>query len=88
MIEWYVYFERMKNIDKVYDSYSNALTEFRFLNNKMTEDFCLPIALIHNCTLNQFKIVDKEKDGWQVLVCNARFIFGDQPCTVQKKDKT
>jgi len=87
MSEWDIYFERMKSIDKVYDSYSDALTDFEFLNNKMTEDFCLPIALVHSCKTGQFKVVSKEEEDWQVLVCNALFIFGDQPCTVQKIDQ-
>lgn len=78
--DWEAYFDRVKSIGKVYDSYCDVFTEFKFLNDKMTEDFCIPIALIHRCQTNQFKITEKEEEGWQVLMCNARFIFGDQPC--------
>jgi len=87
MSEWNVYFDRIKSIGKIYDTYSDALNEFRFLNDRMTEDFCVPLALIHRCENNEFKIADKEEEGWQVLICNARFIFSDLPCTVQKIDQ-
>lgn len=78
MAKWDAYFERMK-IGKVYDNHSDALKDFEHLNSKMNDDFCLPIALIHCCQTNQFKITEKEEDGWQVLVCNALFAFGKNP---------
>jgi len=85
--EWNVYFEQIKNIGKLYNSLDDALKEFKFLNDRMTDDFCISLALIHNCKTGQFKVVFKEEENWQVLVCNARFIFSDLPCTVQKIDQ-
>lgn len=77
--KWDAYFGRLKTLGKLYSSFDDALKEFKFLNDKMTDDFCVPLALIHCCQTNQFQITEKEEDGWQVLVCNALFAFGKNP---------
>ncbi len=88
MARWAVYFERMKSIGKLYDNYDDALKEFDYLADKMTEDFCLPMAIAGGYAdgCKQFKIVAKEEEGWNVIMCNAMFAFGEKPCIVKIVD--
>ena len=88
MAKWSIYFDRMKSIGKTYENYSDALQEFNFLADKMTEDFCLPIGIAGKKIDDkmQFKVVAKEEEGWDTLMCNAMFAFGDQPCIVKIAD--
>lgn len=88
MAKWAVYFERMKSIGKLYDTYSDALKEFSYLADKMTEDFCFPMGIAgkNENGHKQFKIVAKEEEGWDVLMCNAMFAFGEEPCIVKIVD--
>lgn len=88
MAKWDVYFKRMGSLGELYDSYDDALEEFNYLDDKMTEDFCLPMAIaggyVDGC--KKFKLLAKEEDGWVVLMCNAMFAFGDQPCIMKMVD--
>ena len=88
MAKWNAYFERMKRMGKVYDCYDNALKEFNYLSRQMTEDFCFPIGIVAKKEggKDHFKIVDQEEKGWDVLICNAMFVFGNQPCVVKMVD--
>lgn len=87
MAEWDTYFERIKSIGKgkLYDTYSDALEEFDDLANRMTEDFCFPMAIAgkNENGRQQFKILAKEEEGWNVFMCNAIFAFGEAPCIVK-----
>ena len=72
------YFETLKEQSRcLYKEYQEALKVFNYLNEPINEDFYHSLAI---ATDNRnFKIIHKEEDGWEVIMANAIFAFGDSP---------
>ena len=72
------YFDTLNRQPKVeYKEYKAAREVFNYLNNPITEDFSCRLAIATNGIV--FKIIFEETDGWQVIIANAVFAFGDNP---------
>lgn len=72
------YFATLKEQSKCfYKEYREALKVFNYLNEPINEDFCHALAI---ATDNRnFKIIHKDEGGWEVIMANAIFAFGDSP---------
>lgn len=66
---------RQPNVE--YKEYDEALNVFSYLNETVTNDFAIGLALATNGIV--FKIIFEEAIGWQVIIANAVFAFGDNP---------
>lgn len=72
------YFKTLKDQSKcLYKEYQEALKVFDYLNEPINDDFYHPLAIATD--YKNFKIIHKEKNGWQVIMANAIFAFGPSP---------
>lgn len=86
---WERYFKLLEELISVeqntYEDYQSALSQYKAIADQMNDDFCLSMGIavkIENTNQPKFRLVRKEEEGWEILMCNAVLAFGDQPCRI------
>lgn len=80
------YFETLeKQCECSYKKYGEALKVFNYLNEPISSDFYHALAIATDS--RNFKIIHEDEVGWEVIIANAVFAFGDNGKAKIKENK-